>query len=77
MVLAVALLSAFLAAAADAAPLPSAGNSTTITRNPDGTLTIQTRASEKGTNGAKRKGLMIQPQIITPFVPAPKNERGG
>lgn len=77
MVLAVALLSTFLAAAADAAPLPSAGNPTTITHNPDGTLTIQMRPSKKGANGAKQKGLVIQPQIITPFVPAPKNERGG
>ena len=39
-------------------------------QNPDGTLTFQ-RVPPKGDDKAK-KGLVIRPQVVVPFIPLPK-----
>jgi hypothetical protein len=66
-------LSGFLLAATDAAATGSVSNPPFITRNPDGTFTVQKQPSKKGIKGTKEKGLAVRPQVVTPMVPAPNS----
>jgi hypothetical protein len=56
--------------ATDAASAPTAVAPPSITKNPDGTITIR-RQPPKGNNknGKKEKGLVIPPQVVTPTNP--------
>jgi len=42
-----------------------------ITRNPDGTMTVQKQAPNGATQAGQEKGLIIPPQVIAPTVSAP------
>jgi hypothetical protein len=59
-------------AAADAADANSLPQPPLITENPDGTMTIQRQRRDGGKDAESEKGVIIPPQIIVPFVPAPE-----
>ena len=43
-----------------------------IVHNPDGTFTIQKMPVVDEKDASARKGLVIKPQVVIPFVPAKK-----
>lgn len=48
----------------------TAGKPGTIVRNPDGTFTVRKSSAGSGPKTGNRKGLIVVPQVVVPFVPA-------
>lgn len=58
-------------------PVVSAAASTAkppmVIHNPDGTFTVQKEPPKAGAKDSKaKKGLVIPPQVVVPFIPAPE-----
>ena len=84
LLLAVLVFSAAYAPGADNPPAPqppttntlsnSASQPPLITRNPDGTFTVQKQPPKEGTKDAVQSGLVIKPQVIVPEFPRPESK---
>jgi hypothetical protein len=62
-------------AATDTAPSDATGKPPLITRNPDGTITVQKEPAPGKTENAAPKGLVIPPQVVVPTASAPANKQ--
>ena len=62
-------------AAANSAPADAAGKPPLITRNSDGTITVQKEPAPGKTENAAPKGLVIPPQVVVPTASAPSNKQ--
>ena len=56
-------------AATDPTAVHSAVVPPLVTRNPDGTLTVQKVPRKRGARGHKKNGLTIPPQVVAPIAP--------
>jgi len=61
--------------AANSAPADAAGKPPLITRNSDGTITVQKEPARGKTENAAPKGLVIPPQVVVPTASAPSNKQ--
>jgi hypothetical protein len=59
----------------DAAPANDAGKPPLIVHNLDGTFTVQKEPAPGINEDARKKGLVIPPQIVVPTVGPPANDR--
>jgi hypothetical protein len=47
-----------------------------VTKNPDGTFTIQREPAKGESKDAKaEKGLVIRPQVVIPIIPTPEKNK--